>query len=151
MVGFCSISNPSEILWVYLLPARMKKIQSKMKELEWSQQGQLTPKSVMESCRNSNSSNLLWLVLLSARIKKNKSKMKEIEWSQDFPIISLWELSVAMEIRVLIPSYPKPNAINPPPKWCFWWNLIMIGQLVSEIFMFESVDARTDAGSSPIL
>ena len=30
-------------------------------------QGQLTPKSVMESCRNSNSSELLWLVLLSAR------------------------------------------------------------------------------------
>ena len=25
-------------------------------------QGQLTPKSVMESCRNSNSSELLWLV-----------------------------------------------------------------------------------------
>ena len=31
-------------------------------------EGQLTPKSVMESCRNSSSSELLWLVLLSARI-----------------------------------------------------------------------------------
>ena len=30
-------------------------------------------------------------------------------------------------------------------------NVIVIGLLVSEIFMFESVDARTDAGSSPIL
>ena len=30
-------------------------------------QGQLTPKSEMESCQNSNSSKLLWLVLLSAR------------------------------------------------------------------------------------
>ena len=48
-------------------------------------QGQLTPKSVMESCRNSNPSKLLWLVLLSARIKKNQSKMKELKWSQDFP------------------------------------------------------------------
>ena len=48
-------------------------------------QGQLTPKSVMESCRNSNSSEHLWLVLLPARITKNKSKMKELEWSQDFP------------------------------------------------------------------
>ena len=37
LVGSGLISNPSEILWVYLLPARMKKIQSKMKELEWSQ------------------------------------------------------------------------------------------------------------------
>ena len=33
-------------------------------------QGQLTPKSAMENCRNSNSSKLLWLVLLSARMKK---------------------------------------------------------------------------------
>ena len=31
-------------------------------------QGQLTPKSVMEYCRNSNSSELLYLVLLSAKI-----------------------------------------------------------------------------------
>ena len=33
-------------------------------------QGQLTPKSVMEYCRNSNSSKPLWLVLLYARMKK---------------------------------------------------------------------------------
>ena len=37
LVESCQISNPSEILWVSLLPARMKKIQSKMKALEWSQ------------------------------------------------------------------------------------------------------------------
>ena len=52
-------------------------------------QGQLTPKSVMESCRNSNSSKLLWLTLLSARMKKIHWKMKALEWSQRFPIISL--------------------------------------------------------------
>ena len=38
-------------------------------------QGQLTPKSVIESCRNSNSSELLLLVLLSARMKKIHLKM----------------------------------------------------------------------------
>ena len=38
-------------------------------------QGQLTPKSVMESCPNSNPSELLWLVLLSARMKKIHAKM----------------------------------------------------------------------------
>ena len=48
-------------------------------------QGQLTPKSVMESYRNSNPSMLLWLVLLSARMKKIHSKMKVLGWSQDFP------------------------------------------------------------------
>ena len=47
-------------------------------------QGQLTPKSVMESCLNSNSSELLWLVLLSARMKKIHQKMKVLEWSQHF-------------------------------------------------------------------
>ena len=47
-------------------------------------QGQLTPKSVMKSCRNSNSSELLWLVLLSARMKKIHPKMKVLEWSLHF-------------------------------------------------------------------
>ena len=31
------ISNSSEMLWMFLLPASMKKIQSKMKALEWTQ------------------------------------------------------------------------------------------------------------------
>ena len=31
------ISNSSEILWMFLLPASMKKIRSKMKALEWTQ------------------------------------------------------------------------------------------------------------------
>ena len=33
-------------------------------------QGQLTPKSEMESCQNSNPFKLLWLTLLPARMKK---------------------------------------------------------------------------------
>ena len=77
----------------------MKKIHSKIKVLEWSQhfshymsmgifpdaQGQLTHKSLVESCRISNPYEILLLSLLPLRIKKNKSKMKELEWSQDFP------------------------------------------------------------------
>ena len=47
-------------------------------------QGQLTPKSVMESCQNSNSFELLWLVLLSARMNEIHQKMKVLEWSQHF-------------------------------------------------------------------
>ena len=42
-------------------------------------QGQLTPKSVMKSCRKSNSSKLLWLVLLPARMMKIHQKMKALE------------------------------------------------------------------------
>ena len=48
-------------------------------------QGQLSPKSVTESCRNSNPSKLLWVTLLPARIKKIRWKMKVLEWSQRFP------------------------------------------------------------------
>ena len=96
-------------------------------------QGQLTHKSMVGSWRIFNPFEILWLSFLPASIKKNQSKMKELEWSQDFP-----------HYNPMIRSYPKPNAVNPPPQWCSWWNLIMIGQLVSEIFMFESVDGRTD-------
>ena len=88
----CLNSNPSELLWLVLLFARMKKIHPKMKVQEWSQhishyksmgifqdaQGQLTHKSLVGSCRISNPSEILWLFLLRARIKKNKSKMKEL-------------------------------------------------------------------------
>ena len=47
-------------------------------------QGQLTPKSVTESCRNSNPSKLLWLTSFPARMKKIHWKMKLLEWSQRF-------------------------------------------------------------------
>ena len=93
----CQNSNPSKLLWLVLLSARMKKIHSKMKVLEWSQhfsyyksmgifpdtQGQLTHKSLVRSCRISNPFKILWLSLLPERMEKNKSKMKALEWSQD--------------------------------------------------------------------
>ena len=95
----CRNSNSLEFLWLVLLSARMKKTHPKMKVLEWSQhfshyksmrvfpdpQGQLTHKSLVQSCQISNPFEILWLSLLPARIKKNQSKMKELEWSQDFP------------------------------------------------------------------
>ena len=37
LVQSCGISNPFEILCLSLLPVRIKKNKSKMKELEWSQ------------------------------------------------------------------------------------------------------------------
>ena len=37
LVGSYRISNPFKMLWLFSLPARIKKIQSKMKKLEWSQ------------------------------------------------------------------------------------------------------------------
>ena len=52
----------------------------------------------------------------------------------------LWELSVAMETTILIQSASKPTTINLLTKSWFTSNLIMIGQLASEIFIIEIVD-----------
>ena len=67
--------NSSKLLCMSSLPARMRMIESKLKELEWSQdvsqykamgifpdaQGQLTLQSLIESGPNSNFSEILWL------------------------------------------------------------------------------------------
>ena len=74
---------------MYSLPARMKKIQLKMKVLECSQdfshnksmgifrdaQVQLTPQSMVGSGQISNSSETLWLSSLPAKMKKIRNKM----------------------------------------------------------------------------
>ena len=97
----CRNSNPSKLLWLTLLPARMKKIHWKMKVLEWSQrfshyksmgifpnaQGQLTHKSFVGYCPISIPSEILWVPLLPARMKKIHSKMKALEWSQHYSLI----------------------------------------------------------------
>ena len=83
------------------IPARMKKIQLKMKALECSQdffhyksmgifpdaQGQLTLQSMVGSGQISNSSKPLWLSLLPAKMKKIRSKMKALECSQHYTSI----------------------------------------------------------------
>ena len=97
----CRNSNPSKLLWLTLLHARMKKVRWKMKVLEWSQpfshyksmgifpntQGQLTHKSLVGDCPTSIPSKILWVSLLPARMMKIQSKMKALEWSQDYSVI----------------------------------------------------------------
>ena len=81
-----------------LLSARMRMLDSKMKELECSQdfshyksmgifsdaQGQLTPQSLVQSSRISNLSEILWMFLLPASMKRI-CKNKALGWSQHFP------------------------------------------------------------------
>ena len=88
--------NSSKLSCMSLLPARMRMVESKMKELECSQdfshyksmgifpdaQGQLTPQSLVRSGGISNSSEMF---SLPASMKKIRSKMKALEWSQHFP------------------------------------------------------------------
>ena len=91
--------NSSKHLCMSSLPARMRMIDSKMEELECSQdfshyksmgifpdaQGQLTPQSLVRSGRFSNSSEMVWMFSLPANMKKIRSKMKALEWTQHFP------------------------------------------------------------------
>ena len=91
--------NSYKLSCMFLLPARMRMIDSKMKELECSQdlshykymgnfpdaQGQLTPQSLVQSGRISNLSEMLWMFSLPASMKKIRSKMKALEWTQHFP------------------------------------------------------------------
>ena len=95
----CRNLNSSKLSCMSSLPARMRMINLKMKELECSQdfshkmsmgifpdaQGKLTPQSLVRSGRISNSSKMLWMFSLPASIKKIRSKMKALECSQHFP------------------------------------------------------------------
>ena len=99
MLQICRNSNSSKLSCMSSIPARMKKIQLKMKALDCSQdfshyksmgifpdaQGQLTPQSLVRSGRISNSSEILWMSSLPASMKKIGSKMKALEWTQHFP------------------------------------------------------------------
>ena len=87
------------------IPARMKKIQLKMKALECSQdfshyksmgifpdaQGQLTPQSLVRSGRILNSSEMLWMFLLPSSMEKIRSKTRTVRGSDYSPAIELSE------------------------------------------------------------
>ena len=76
--------NSSKLSCMPSLPARMRMIDSKMKELMCSQdfshyksmgifpdaQGQLTPQSLVQSGQISNTSEMLWMSSLPASMKK---------------------------------------------------------------------------------
>ena len=110
------------------IPARVKKIQIKIKTLERSQdfshyksmwifpdaQGQVTLQSMVGSGQILNSSKTLKLSLLHAKMKKIRSKMKALEFSQHYTTIF-----PARKCRLL---------------WSWWWYL-------ADILTFSSFHA----------
>ena len=148
MIGCGRKSNSFKLLWVYLLPARMRKIHLKMKVLEWSQQishcrymqifydaqGKLTPQSEVGSTLNSNSSKLLWFSLIPARMKKIQSKMKALEWSQQCYIIHLKNLRCSRAANSL-----KGDGILMEFKLIrFFIVVLLICKNEYELYIFES-------------
>ena len=93
--------NSSKPSCMSSLPARMRLIKSKLKELECSQdfshyksmgifpdaQGQLTPQSLVRSGRISNSSEMQKMSSLPASMKKIRSKIEALECSQHYTSI----------------------------------------------------------------
>ena len=91
--------NSSKLSYMSSLPARMRMIDSKMKELECSQdfshykcmrifpdaQGQLTPQSLVRSGRISNSSEMLCMFSLAVSMKKIRSKIEGARVFTTFP------------------------------------------------------------------
>ena len=142
------------------IPARMKKIQLKMKELECSQdfshyksmgifpdaQGQLTRQSLVRSGRISNSSEMLWMSSLPASMKKIRSKMKALEWTQHFPhynpmgaICCHGNKFRSYLVQNLMQSIPHPNDASDK----IWLQLAHWLRRYSSLKMFT--EARTDA------
>ena len=125
----CPHANSFKLSCMSSLPASMKRIRSKsagnkrrhrfphykpMGVLLYAQ-GQLT--SLLR--RIWNSSDLSCMSLLPASMKRIGWKTAEKSGDTVSPIITLRELSVAMETRVLIRSGPKPYAPFLPPQGCF--------------------------------
>ena len=150
--------NSSKLSCMSSLPARMRMIDSKMKELEWSQdfshyksmgifqiaQGQLTLQSLVRSGRISNSSEILWMFSLPASIKKIRSKMKALEWTQHFPHYNPmgampWKPEFqSYLVQNLMQSIPHPNDASDK----IWLRLAHWLRRYSSLKMFT--DARTD-------
>ena len=151
--------NSSKLSCISSISVRMKIIQTKMNEQETSQhfshyksigifqdvQGQLTPQSLVESGPNSNLSEILWLPSLPVSIKKIRSKMKALACSQHFPHYNPMGAIRYHGNQSSNPNWSKTYYSLSPYPMMLQIKLVAIGPLVSEIFMFESVDGWMDS------
>ena len=126
-------SNSSELLCLSWLPATLMMIPSKINELAWRQHFPIISLCFFFLTLKGSQLRSLWSDLAEFRThpssyvchrylqiwKGSDQKQPRKRGDAVFPIITLRELSVAMETRVLIWSGPKPNAGFPLPQWCF--------------------------------
>ena len=162
--------NSSKLSCMSSLPARMRMIESKMKELECSKydshyksmgifpdaQGQLTPQSLVQSGRISNSSEMLWIFSLPASMKKIRSKMKALEWSQHFPhynpmgAIRCHEHQFRSDLaQNLMQPFPHPNdgSVKISLRLAHWLRRYLSLKMSTD----TQPDTQTDDGSTGIL
>ena len=123
-------SNLSEILCLSLLSGSLIKFQWKIKLLSLGQyfphfksmgkffiaQGQVTLKRMNWPGPNSNLTEILCLSRIPANLEELRLKLKALPPGQHFPIISLWDLFVAMVTTVLNKPVPKVYAVKSPTQ-----------------------------------
>ena len=151
-MGFCRNSNSSKLSCMFSLPARMKKIQLKMKVLECSQdffhyksigifpdaQGQLTLQSMVGSGQSWNSSQTLWLSSLPAKMKKIRSKMKALECNTT-RFINFSDAQGQIILELVVVSGPNSNSSK----------LSCIFSLPARMKMIESTSSPEGNNCSP--
>ena len=135
MVGSGRNSNSSKLLCMPSLSASMKRIWWRTAAEKWqhrfshhksmrifSGRSRAANPAVGSPIRpNFEHLRALMHVIITCKYEKDRMKnSREKSGNTVFPIITLWELTVAMETRVLIRSGSKPNAAFPQSKWCFW-------------------------------
>ena len=93
----------------------------------------------------------IWLVEDHSSNISVKLLSKYLQWDSSncqfsfFPIVSQWQLYVAIATRVLIRLEQKTIVFVPPVYRCYMWNMARIGFMASEEMLFENVnDGRTD-------
>ena len=133
VVWFGPKSNSTELLCLSWLPATLMMIRSKMNELAWRHHFPII--GYGNSFRRSRAANYvvsgpIWPkfellrdfihIPVTCKYKKYWIKSnREKGGDTIFPIISQWELSVAMDTRVLIQSISKHYAAFRHPQWCY--------------------------------
>ena len=133
-VRYCPILNPSHLFMGVLVAYKNEEDPNKNEGarvvttlfIDFSHaQGKLTPKSVMESCRNSNPSKLSWLTLLHARMKTIHWKMKVLEWSQRFSNYKSMGIFPNAQGQLTHKSFVRYSPISNPSE-ILWVSLLPI-------------------------
>ena len=88
----------------------------------------------------------IWLIEDHSGNISVKLLSKYLQWDSSkcqfsfFPIISQWQLYVAIATRVLIRLGQKTIVFVPPSYRCYMWNMARIGFMASKEMSFENVD-----------
>ena len=110
-------------------------------------QGRVTLKWIIQSSWNLNSSEILRLSWITATLVKFQSKMTQTKWPHHFPHYKSMGAFGCHVNCSFDPICPKTFS---PPHWFYTYNLTKTGQLVLDIFMFESLSIPSSTANAAL-